>query len=237
MNRIRRGALLLSVATMLAFPASAQAQEPSTQEQASELPPTQGQSPRNPGPADRLAQMLGDEDVWTFSSETIAELHECGRLLLACVQAVMEAHEASSNAIDFFHLTGWFLTEVQPGSPVWIGTIVNPWRANENEQLALLGGLPAVIYPEEEGARLSIQRSVDFASLAREHPAAMLWAAGPTLEGAETTDEGQRFVLSYRILDGCHACSVLGQVRTAFDFASDGTYRGMQLLGVVRASR
>jgi hypothetical protein len=72
-----------------------------------------------------------------------------------------------------------------------------------------------------------------YVALKASHPDLLFWAPGPTFEGLETSPEGgQRFVFSYRALDGCHACAILAGVRVAFDFAPDGTFGGWRLLNV-----
>jgi len=36
----------------------------------------------------------------------------------------------------------------------------------------------------------------------------------------------------YRLLDGCHACAILGLARVAFEFDQDGTFYGAHLVEV-----
>jgi hypothetical protein len=43
---------------------------------------------------------------------------------------------------------------------------------------------------------------------------------------------GQRFIVSYYLLKGCHACSRLGTARFAFDFDSAGKFLGTRFLRV-----
>ncbi len=46
----------------------------------------------------------------------------------------------------------------------------------------------------------------------------MFWGSGPRYEGLESSPQGgQRFILRFRVLEGCHACATLAEVRVAFD--------------------
>jgi hypothetical protein len=177
---------------------------------------------------------FGAHQVWKPSPAAMNDLQKCAAPIgVDCVRKVMERHGASAGAFEFYRLTGWFLSELKDSrGPVMLATVVNPWRANENEQPALLGGNPAVVYPEEVEVRL--ENSGGFKALKARFPKVMFWKAGPTFESKSRTAAGERFVFRYRLLDGCHACPIRGWARIAFDFARDGKYLGPKVLGVTR---
>jgi hypothetical protein len=184
-----------------------------------------------------LPSGFGPDAVWNPDTSAVRALHQCSPPTMTCVQGVMEQAGASEDAIAFYHLTGWFLGDIQDTGVVQLGTVVNPWRANENSQPALLGGTPAVVMPEIEieTANLagSVQRDPNYQAVAAAHPDAMFWGHGPRFEGIDTSpQDGPRFVFVYPVLDGCHACAVLAGVRLGFDFAPDGSYTGAHLLSV-----
>jgi hypothetical protein len=192
-----------------------------------------------------LEVTFGPSEIWAPDRVAVQALHQCQSALFACVQSVMTNAAASPDSVAFYHLTGWFLTDLQlavdssgePTGPVQLGTILNPWRANENEQLALVGGIPDVVYPEQAAESISLGRDPDYADLKAEHPDAMFWAPGPVIEEIATTESGgQRFLLRYRVLDGCHACAILAYARLAFDFAPDGTFQGVRDLNLDMSS-
>jgi hypothetical protein len=181
---------------------------------------------------------FGPQEIWQPSREANIALHTCSGQTVSCVQPVMEQDGATPDAIAFFRLTGWFLTDIQDTGVVQLGTVLNPWRANENYQPALLGGTPAVVLLEREIALTNmagtVERNPDFMALAAENPRALFWGSGPAFEGMDTSPEGgPRFIFDYHVLDGCHACAILADARIAFDFAPDGTFEGPHLLNVV----
>ena len=183
--------------------------------------------------------LFGPQQIWSPDGDAIRQLNMCiprfgdRSAQFACVRLVMQANGATPDAIAFFHLTGWFLKDLQDTGTIELGTILNPWRANENVQSALLGGNPPVVLPEQEGGRLPVTADPAYLALQATYPNLMFWAPDPTLEQMVTSPSGgQRFIFDYRLLDGCHACTVVGQARIALDFSPDGTYDGPTLLGV-----
>lgn len=197
-------------------------------------PATAQSAPATPA----LSIAFGPSEMWVPSRDATIALHQqCTANsftpLFSCVQQVMLQDGASSDAVAFYQWTGWFLEDVKGQAPVQIGTILNPWRANENEQTAFLGGSPAVVQPEQEAAHLNIDQDPSYAGLKAAYPNLMYWAPGPTLEETSASPQGgQRFILDYRVLDGCHACAVIALARVAFDFAPDGTYEGHTFLNL-----
>ena len=165
---------------------------------------------------------------------------DCGPVTVTCVAQAMQESGASAEAIAFYRLTGWMLTDLAGGSPVQRATIFMPWRANENSQPALLGGTPAVVLPEDEVRTITTEswRSDPmFASLIASYPNVMFWGSGPVFEAVDASPSGgQRFIFDYRMLDGCHACATVAFARIAFDFAPDGTYQSTQRLGLIPPS-
>ena len=187
-------------------------------------------------PSAQLSIAFGPSQVWQPSQAAIGQLQRCTDQNFTCVRSVMQQQGASAAAIAFYRLTGWFLSDLQDTGVVQLGTIFTPWAANENTQFALLGGIPAVILPNQAAATLgpALAHDPTYAAIASAHEDAMYWPFGPTLAGVETSPAGgPRFLLDYRVLDGCHACATLAQVRLAFDFAADGTEAGVHLIEVI----
>jgi hypothetical protein len=177
---------------------------------------------------------FGPQQVWRPSQATIAELHKCADpISLNCVHTVMEQSGASADAFEFYHLTGWFLLELKStDGPVMLAMVADPWRANENEQPALVGGHPVIVYPED--VQVPVEDDAGFKALKADFPLLWFWKSGPTLETNAVTVAGERFVFRYRLLDGCRACAIRGWARIEFAFGPDGTYQPAKLLDVVR---
>jgi len=184
-------------------------------------------------PRAATGQGFGQRHVWRVPDSAVEALHKCtGRIRQDCVKKVMKADGATPEAYEFYRKSGWFLSELkETEGRVSIATLVDPWRANENEQPALVGGKPPIVYPEETD--VDPQKSSGFRSLLAEYPNLLFWKPGPVLEGTTSGPKGQSFVFRYRLLDGCHACAVRGFARVEFLFAPDGTFRRAALLGIL----
>ena len=179
------------------------------------------------------AQGFGQRHVWRVPDAAVGALHKCvGRVRMDCVKKVMAKNGATPEAFEFYRKTGWFLADLkQTDGPIRIATLTDPWRANENEQPALVGGKPPIVYPEETD--VDPATSSGFLALQSEYPNLVFWKPGPVLEGESSTSKGQSFVFRYRLLDGCHACPIRGFARVEFLFAADGTFRRATFLGVI----
>ncbi len=185
---------------------------------------------------------IGLESIWGPSEDQarLGRLQECGPVdtLTECVRAIMQELGASPQAMEFWRLTGWFLADFQEMGTVDLATIIHPWRANENVQPAFLNGTPLVVYPETEGGLrgVAIEQDPSYDALVAAFPHLSFWPSGSVFEALSAPDhEGQRFVLQFRLIDGCRACSTGYFARVALDFAADGTYLGApRLLGVCR---
>lgn len=180
---------------------------------------------------------FGPSEIWMPSQSAITALHDCQPITLACVQQAMAKSGASADAMAFYQLTGWFLSDYQDTGTVQVGTVFDPWRANANSQPALLGGTPAVIFPEKEATAENLaaeaQNDPGYGSLKAMYPNLLFWGSNPSLESQGTSPQGgQRFIFDYRLLNGCHACAVDGIARFAFDFSQDGMFEGARLLSI-----
>ena len=179
------------------------------------------------------AQGFGPRHVWRVPDAAVAELHKCtGRVRLDCVRKVMTRHGATPEAFEFFRKTGWFLSELkETGGRVQVATLADPWRANENEQPALVNGKPPIVYPEE--AAFEVEKIAAFRAMKEKFPKLLLWKPGAVLEDVRSAPRGTSFIFRYHLLDGCHACPVRGFARVEFCFAPDGNYSGTTVLGVI----
>ena len=191
-----------------------------------------GAPPTTPTPAATFTSWheIGVESIWDPGEETrLTRLHECSRdTLTECVTAIMQDSGVPRQAIEFFRTTGWFLGDFQEMGRVDMGTVADPWRANDNVQPVFLNGTPLVVYPEEEVRPVYIELDPDYDVLVASFPHLSLWPGHGALETLSTLEGGgQRFVLQFDLVDGCHACGTGYRARIAFDFGVDGTYLGI----------
>jgi len=198
-----------------------------------------GTLPLQPAAA-QIAQMhspIGPEAVWNPGPAIVSEVRQgCMQLsfpeLGTCFANGMKRAGATQEAVAFTHLLkndAYLLKFIPAGGPD-IAFVGFPFRANENDGCLLVNGNPQLIdvddlqkLPQDE-----MKKDPMYASLLAESPKAMLWPGDRgdvnTVKMAPTTAAGRSFLVSYMLLNGCHACARLATVWFQFEFDSAGKY-------------
>lgn len=118
------------------------------------------------------------------------------------------------------------MQDFRPCGRVSIAAVTYPFRANENQGLLLVNGDPAIV-DVDKTEQFSKK---DWSQLLEKWPKASLWPSArdraDRITAEKRKDGGQRFVVEYRVQDGCHACALLGRAYYAFDFDSAGKFVG-----------
>jgi predicted secreted protein len=162
-----------------------------------------------------------------------------------CFVSVMTDSKASPQALAFARRIGntGYLRGFRKTGAVDIAYVAYPFRANENYGCLLVNGDPSVVDVDDLGIIEKIDLTADkqYEEIAFGFPRVELWPgdrweADCAIPGS-TRDGRQRFLVMYRLLNGCHACELLGSARVAFDFDSAGKFRGTELLGIEGAVR
>jgi len=212
----------------------AEAQVPTPTASSSSTPTGEPPTPApktTPQPGSLISIAFGLEQIWNIETGTetrggIAAIYQCSLKDANsndCIWQAMRQHGGSRDAFDFYKLTGGFLQDLQGEGIVKLGRIAYPFRANEIFQPILLGGDPPVIRVESPDMHGAVEHDPGFSIMQAQHPNLLFWGSSPTLESATVAPDGsQSFIFRYRLLDGCHACAVLGYARIEYDFFPDG---------------
>lgn len=193
-------------------------------------------------------QVVNQKALWQPGMGIMGTIREaCGSAgdFGQCFVAQMQKSGASPQAIAFTKLTGntGFMRDFREAGRVDVAYVNYPFRANENQGCLLVNGEPQAIdvddislLPQDE-----MRKSAAYVSLAAKYPNATIFPgdrngiAYPKIE--RLPDGGQRFVVSYRLVDGCHACARIGDVSFAFDFDRAGKLTGRKFLAATRAGQ
>lgn len=115
--------------------------------------------------------------------------------------------------------------------PVDAAQVFYPLRANDNYGLLLVNGDPSVLDVDDlkKLDQSAMQQDPMFQAVKRKFPAVDLWpgdrsSSEPWPRLQSLPNGGQRFVVSYPLLNGCHACQHLGAVRFGWDFDATGKF-------------
>lgn len=200
--------------------------------------------------AQGAGQTVGKEAVWKSGTGVIDGIREkCSSLKGAqfsdCFISSMESAGASPQALAFTRSNGntAYLRDFREMGRVDVAYVHYPFRANENDGCFLVNGDPPVIdvddpkYQPKDG----LQKDRRYNSLIKGFPKVSVWPGPrsgtdyPLLQ--KLAGNGQRFVVRYRLLNGCHACERLGNGWFAFDFDSSGKFVGTRVMGIDKDTR
>jgi len=170
--------------------------------------------------ADKLK--ISADVVWSrvLDSDILSALHQCDYSSSGCVTGVMSNSGASPEAINFYKEEKWFVTKLTNYGKVSLLEVVDPWRANSNEDYVLVNGKqhPITI----EGAVGSVEGEVF-----KTFPKYTLWSTDNYFSGKD----GNSFIFNVELKNGCHTCSTGYDAIISFDFDQDGNYLGEHLVG------
>jgi predicted secreted protein len=162
----------------------------------------------------------------------------------ACFVAGMQKSGASPQAVAFSQSIGnlGYMEALRQSGQVDIAFVVYPFRANENQGFLLVNGDPPLV-DVDDLSLLSpdpLKEDLRYIRLKRLYPAVALWPGDrsdrdyPMPE--RTPDGGLRFMVRYRLLNGCHACELAGHALYAFEFDKTGRFLGTTYLCVEKPS-
>jgi hypothetical protein len=182
--------------------------------------------------------MFSSASVW----KTDAWWQSCRDDDLNCVLSVMKKSGAREDAMNFtkeisqeiFGVLG-YLEEFKEKGRVDIGFAVFA-RGHDESAYVLLNGNPAVISTEQHPVleKLDMSGDSNYQMLKKQypqHPQLYLWPTGAGFVSAHAdTNNGQRFIFDYRLVDLCYACYVGWTAQVAFDFNQEGAFKGITFL-------
>ncbi|PKN60957.1 MAG: hypothetical protein CVU53_00430 [Deltaproteobacteria bacterium HGW-Deltaproteobacteria-11] len=201
--------------------------------------PLQGAEPLKP------ATLTGPEACWSPATQVMGMIRTAcaplaGTAFEECFIAGMQKSGASPQAVAFTKSIGnlGYMEALRRSGPVDIAFVVYPFRANENQGFLLINGTPPQIDVDDLNllSPENFKKDPRYASLKRQYPAVALWFGDrsgrdfPRME--RTPDGGQRFIVRYRLLNGCHACELAGYAGYAFEFDKTGRFSGTKYLGI-----
>jgi predicted secreted protein len=202
-------------------------------------------APLNGNETLKPAPVIGPEARWSPEAKVMEKIHaDCaplaGTAFEACFIDGMQKSGASSEAVVFTKSIGnmGYLQAFRKLGPVDIALVVYPFRANENQCFLLINGSPPQIDVDDLSllSPEGLKKDPWYHRLKRKYPAVMIWQGDrsdreyPLPE--RTPDGGQRFIVRYRLLNGCHACEFAGYVRYAFEFDKTGQFLGTKYQGI-----
>ena len=191
---------------------------------------------------------IGGSAVWQVSPQFLAAAHAaCDKTPadVGCLIDQMTKAGAPSDAVSFArellkqsHGEFGIMTGFQTGSPVGFAWITYPLRANTNYGLLLVNGQPPLVNVEDLKLldTKTMKQSFQFQDLKNQFPKVDLWPGdrdGNTWPNSQTgPNGGTQFVVSYPLLNGCHACAHAGFAIFTWNFDVQGKFLGTSFMGL-----
>jgi hypothetical protein len=180
--------------------------------------------------------------TWRPASGFLANFHaQCdgrhGVEFDACFAAAMAAAGASKTALDFTRRIdneGYLQALTPTGGPIAVAHVVYPFRANENDAWLLVNGTPPLIDVDDRDY-LALDRfaaAPAYAVIRERYPDVDFWPGDRGSLGPQIRQLGLEVIVGYVLRDRCHACAIVGRVRFAFDFATNGKLLSTRLVTV-----
>lgn len=191
---------------------------------------------------------VGLDAVWAPAASFLPTLHAAcdkgppGRFG-ECFVAEMRKAGAPEPALAFARRTGnqGYLREFRDTGKVDVAYAEFPFRANENRVCYLVNGEPPMI-DVDDLSRIradALAENAQYAALFKRFPNLAIFPStrfGVAPAALNLKNGGQRFGLDFLLRDGCHACTVVGSMKVAYDFDVDGKFIETRV-GPVRARR
>jgi hypothetical protein len=184
-----------------------------------------------------------DAAVWRPPADFRAKVAaKCGNVagFGACLIAQMRAAGAPEAALAFAKRTDnqGYATGFRDTGTVDLVHAEYPYRANENALVFLVNGQPPMIDVDDLSRidQRNLGANAAYAALLSKYPALALFPGdrrpGRGPGATRLRSGGQRFVVTYVLKDGCHACAIVGDARIGFDFDVEGKFVGTDVIRV-----
>jgi hypothetical protein len=196
---------------------------------------------------------IGASAVWQIPQTYLASAHAaCDKSSSTgqCFIGQMAKAGASADAIAFTRELYkqsrgdvGIMTGFQAIGPVDFAWITYPLRANTNNGLLMVNGKPPIVNVEDLKLldRKGMEQSPQFQDLKGQFPSVDVWPGdrdGKTWPNSQQgPDGGVQFVVSYPLLNGCHACASAGAAIFTWNFTAQGKYLGTTFIGLTPPPR
>jgi hypothetical protein len=157
-----------------------------------------------------------------------------------CFVQQMQASGASPQAVAFMHEihNDGFMRDFKNTGRVDIAFVDYPFAANENQHCLLVNGTPNLIDVDhyEFLPKDDLPKNPQYAALLQKYPNIAVFpgdrAGTKFIFAKKLPDGGQRFLVPYVFVDGCHACARVGSLQLAFDFDNTSKFLGAKVTSV-----
>lgn len=164
-----------------------------------------------------------------------------------CIAGLMKESGASSDSINFTkllyksssneHVYLGFLGEFQETGKIDVGRVYLPNRVNTNEIYYLLNGSPALVSTEinfQNGEIINkMKQDSLYPEMKKKYPKIEPWGNTKFVRKDTLPKNGERFIFTFILNNGCHACETEYAAIIGFDFDPNGKFLKTTFLKIV----
>jgi hypothetical protein len=197
------------------------------------------------GPQASPAATVGASAVWQPARDFVANAHRaCDKddgnpsNYGQCFLDQMPKAGAPADAVSFTRML-YQQSDGQVGimsgfekyGPVNAAQVFYPLRANDNYGLLLISGDRKILDVDDltKLDQTAMEQDPLYQSIKKHYPSLEVWpgdrsGSEPWPRLQPLPDGGQQFIVSYPLINGCHACRHLGIARFGWDFDANGNF-------------
>jgi len=187
---------------------------------------------------------IGASAVWQPSQDFLSKVHlvcEKGAgpaSFTECFLNQIAAAGAPADAVSFtrmlYQQNGGMvgiMTALKKYGPVDAAQVFYPLRANDNYGLLLVNGDPKILDVDDlqKLDRAAMEQNPMFQAVKQKFPQTDIWpgdrsSSAPWPLVQPVPGGGTEFIVSYPLINGCHACRHVGLARFGWDFDASGKF-------------
>lgn len=199
-----------------------------------------------PGMSKTSSGSIGTSAVWNVPADFVTKAHTvCDKAanpasIGECFIHQMSVAGAGADAVSFtrmlYQQNGGMvgiMTAFQKFGPVDAAQVLYPLRANDNYALLLVNGDPKILDVDDlqKLDRAPMEQNGLFQGVRKKYPQADVWpgdrsGSAPWPRVQPLPGGGTQFIVTYPLLNGCHACASAGLVRFGWNFDANGKFTG-----------
>lgn len=190
------------------------------------------------------AGRIGASAVWQPPQDFLTKAHTvCDKSsnpenFAECFIGQMSSAGAPADAVSFTRMLSrqkdgmvGIMTAFKQSGTVDAAQVLYPLRANDNYALLLVNGDPKILDVDDlqKLDRTQMEQNSLYQAVKNRYPKTDLWPGdrsgdNPWPRVLPLADGGIQFIVSYPLINGCHACQHVGLARFGWEFASTGKF-------------
>jgi hypothetical protein len=188
-------------------------------------------------------RVFSPESVWSPSIDQEIEIRdqcffgtspENKKSALNCTITKMRVFGATDAAIKLVesYEGDWFLREFQELGAVDLA-VLSGFALNSPELSyweVLVNGDPEILEPSEQIQKIDITHHPNYSKIKKRFSKAEIWTRYSFQSKQVGGDGSIRYIFSFGLLNGCHACEPAGTARFAYEFDKSGKYKNVTLI-------